>query len=161
MRRLLGILRSDGDDVVLTPQPGMAHLNALLEDMRIAGVSVEVQVDGEPAALPPGLDLAAYRIIQEALAHLPRHADASRAKVTVRYGRETLDLEISADAGGTSGAAGDGDALVAVRELVALFGGTLEVGLRASGRYAVHAQLSHPGTEPPFVPTFPVADLVR
>ena len=161
MRRLLGILRSDGGDVVLTPQPGMAHLNVLLQDMRNAGVSVEVEVDGEPSALPPGLDLAAYRIIQEALAHLPRHADAPRARVTVRYGRETLGLEISAAAGGTSGATVHGDALVAVRQLVALFGGTLEVGLRPGGRYAVHAQLSHPGTEPRFVSTSQPVGLLR
>jgi signal transduction histidine kinase len=161
MRRLLGILRSDDGDVVLTPQPGMVHLDALLEHVRRTGVSVEVEVDGEPAALPPGLDLAAYRIVQEALAHLLKHAHATRATVTVRYGRETLDLEISADAGGTSGAAVRGDALVAVSELVALYGGELESGLRASGRYAVHAQLSFPATEPRIVSTSPAVGLVR
>ena len=161
MRRLLGILRSDEGDVVLTPQPGMAHLSALLEHVRIEGLEVEVEVDGEPAALPPGLDLAAYRIIQEALAHLREHAHASRAKVTVRYGRETLDLEISADAGGTSGAAGRGAALVAASELVALYGGELEAGLRASGRYAVHAQLSLPPAEPLTVSRSPAVGVVR
>ncbi len=161
MRRLLGILRSDEGDVVLTPQPGMAHLDALLDQLRSTGVSVEVEVDGEPAALPPGLDLAAYRVVQEALAHLVKDAHAARAKVAVRYARETLDLEISADAGGTSGAAGRGDALVAVRELVALYGGALDAGLRANGRYTVHAQLSLPATEPGFVLTSPTPGLAR
>ena len=81
MRRLLGILRSDdGEDRCSTPQPGIAHLNALLEHMGMTGVSVEVEVDGEPAAMPPGLDLAAYRIVQEALAHVLKDATLPRQR---------------------------------------------------------------------------------
>ena len=141
MRRLLGILRTEEGEPARAPQPGLGDLKALLEQMQRAGLPVELEVEGRPGDLPPGMDLAAYRIAEEALAYALEHAHASRARVTVRYERETLDLEISNDGRGVSNHDGRGDGLVAVRELVALYRGELEAGARPGGDYAVRARL--------------------
>jgi signal transduction histidine kinase len=140
MRRLLGVLRADEGAPARTPQPGMADLDELLGRMRRPGVRVQVELEGAPDVLPPGLDLAAYRIVEEALGHALEHGNASWARVTARYGRERLDLEIANDGRGPSDSDGGADCLVAMRELVALYGGELEAGRRAGG-YAVRARL--------------------
>jgi signal transduction histidine kinase len=141
MRRLLGILRTEEGEPARAPQPGLGDLKALLEQMQRAGLPVALEVEGRPGDLPPGMDLAAYRIAEEALAYALEHAHASRARVTVRYERETLDLEISNDGRGAFNHDGRGDGLVAVRELVALYRGELEAGAPAGGDYAVRARL--------------------
>ena len=141
MRRLLGVLRADEGEPARAPQPGLGDLNELLGRMRRAGVRVQVELEGGPGVLPPGLDLAAYRIVEQALAHALEHRHASWARVTARYGRQRLELEIANDGRGPSDPDGDGDCLVAMRELVALYGGELEAGRDTGGGYAVHARL--------------------
>ena len=148
MRRLLGILRTEEGEPTRAPQPGLGDLKALLGQMQRAGLHVELEVEGGPGGLPPGVELAAYRIVEEALAYALEHAHSSRARVVVRYGRETLDLEISNDGRGASSHDGRGDGLVAMRELVALYGGELEAGARPGGDHAVRARLPLSPTQP-------------
>jgi signal transduction histidine kinase len=141
MRRLLGILREEEAGAALAPQPGLARLDALLEQARQAGLPVEVTVEGERRALSPGVDLTAYRIVQEALTNVRKHAHPARAQVTIRYNRDALDLEITNDGRRAGNGEGPGHGLVGMRERVALYGGELEAAPRAGGGYAVHARL--------------------
>jgi len=178
MRRLLGLLR-DGQDgtVALTPQPGLAHLDSLLAAAREAGLPVELAVEGEPRQLPAGIDLSAYRIVQEALTNSLKHAGPAQATVRVRYGTKALEVQVWDDGRGApppegSGAPlrgspvnregspvnraadldgradGDGHGLIGMRERVALFGGSLEVGTRPGGGFLVAARLPLDGGEP-------------
>ena len=140
MRRLLGILRGSEHEARLAPQPGIAELDALVEQVRGAGLPVDVVVKGEPKALPPGVDLAAYRVVQEALTNALKHAGAARALVTIRYGVSALELAVTNDGRvRRNGRAGHG--VVGMRERVALYGGELEVGPRREGGYVVRASL--------------------
>jgi signal transduction histidine kinase len=141
MRRLLGILRSDSGAAELAPQPGLADLERLLEQARRAGLPVELSVEGTRQLLPPGVDLAGYRIVQEALTNAIKHAGPARAHVAVRYAPEELELEITND--GFTGADGreGGHGLVGMRERAALYGGDLEAARRAGGGFVVHARL--------------------
>ena len=151
LRRLLGILREDGQELSLAPQPGLAGLELLLGEMRQAGLPVQLRVEGQPWPLPPGVDLAAYRIVQEALTNTLRHAGPAQAEVIVRYQDHAVELEVLDDGhgpepgDGADGARGHG--LVGMRERVALYGGTLEAGPRvtttgtAGTGYAVRARL--------------------
>jgi signal transduction histidine kinase len=147
MRRLLGILRTEEGEPALAPQPGMSHLNALLGQFDRAGLPVELEVEGRPGALPPGVDLAAYRILEEALAYAREHASASHARVTVRHGHEALELEVGSDGRGASSRDASEDGVVAMRELVALYGGELTAGVRPGGGYGVRARLPLAPTE--------------
>jgi signal transduction histidine kinase len=142
MRRLLGIVHAEEEAPALAPQPGLADLEALVEQVRQAGLPVSLEVQGAPNALAPGLGLAGYRIVQEALTNALKHAGPARAWVTVRYEPDALVLEI-ADDGTESGsdAGGSGHGLVGMRERVALYGGELTAGRRAEGGFAVHARL--------------------
>lgn len=137
--RLLGILRERQS--ALGRQHGMADLDALLERTRQAGLPVDLAVEGTPAALPPGVDLAAYRIVQEALTNALKHGDRTHAEVTVRFGGEAVDVEILNDRGVVSNGDRGGHGLIGMRERVALYGGELEAGPRAEGGFAVHARL--------------------
>jgi signal transduction histidine kinase len=144
MRRLLGMLRKDDDELALAPQPSMEHLELLVSQVREAGMPVELEVEGEPEPLPAGVDLSAYRIVQEALTNALKHAGPARALVRVRYRRHELELEILDDGPGpaadaTNGAGGHG--LVGMRERVSMFGGDLAAGERSGGGYSVHARL--------------------
>ena len=141
LRRLFGIVRSEEGDSALTPQPGLARLDALVEQSRTAGLPVEVAIEGKRRMLPPGVDLTAYRIVQEALTNALKHAGPARAQVTIRYGREVLDLEITDDGRRTRNGEGTGHGLVGMRERVALYGGEFEAGPRRRDGYAVHARL--------------------
>jgi signal transduction histidine kinase len=139
MRRLLGVLRG-GDDDRLSPQPSLAQLDELLTRIRKTGLTVGLVVEGTARPLAPGVELSAFRIVQEALTNVVRHADASRADVAVRYGDETVVVEVTDD--GT----GDGDdtaghGLIGVRERVALHGGRLDAGPRPDGGFCLHAVL--------------------
>ena len=152
MRRLLGMLRRSDDELALAPQPSVDHLETLVAQVRDAGMPVELRVEGERCPLPPGVDLSAYRIVQEALTNALKHAGPASARVTVRFGRDELDIEVADD--GTAGPNGDGTrdrngtaapsgghGLVGMRERVALFGGDLAAGHRRDGGYAVKARL--------------------
>jgi signal transduction histidine kinase len=144
MRRLLGVLKENGGDqrAPLAPQPGMATLDTLLGQVREAGLPVEMRTEGRPVELPPGIDLSAYRIVQEALTNALKYAGPARAWVVVRYGDGDLELEIAND-GGTDAmeADGGGRGLVGMRERVAVYGGELESGPRPGGGFAVRARL--------------------
>jgi signal transduction histidine kinase len=147
LRRLLGILREDGQEPSLAPQPGLDGLDLLLEEMRQAGLPVQLRVEGRPWRLTPGIDLTAYRIVQEALTNTLRHAGPARAEVIVRYQDHAVKLEVLDDgrrAGSPAADAGSGQGLVGMRERVALYGGRLQAGPRAAtagAGYAVWARL--------------------
>ena len=142
MRRLLDVLIGADDKAPLTPQPALRHLDTLLEQVRSAGLPVDVSVEGTERPLPPGLDLSAYRIVQEALTNTLRHSGAGRARVRVSYHSAGVDVEVADD--GTTRASGDGTGgrgLIGMRERVALYGGTLHAGPRSEGGYLVRAHL--------------------
>jgi signal transduction histidine kinase len=139
MRRLVGMLR-DHDEPSLAPRPGLGQLPSLVEQMRDAGLPVDVEVRGEPRPLAPGVDLSAYRIVQEALTNALRHAGPARARVVVRFDAHELQLEVSDDGRGADGGDG-GHGLVGMRERVALYGGDLESGSRNGRGFTVRAKL--------------------
>ena len=141
MRRLLGILRQDGDELALAPQPSIARLEELLRQVRAGGLPVELVVDGQPRQLAPGVELAAYRIVQEALTNSRKHAGAAHAQVTVRYAPDALELDVVDDGRAAGQGEGTGHGLVGMRERTALYGGVLEAGARPEGGFAVHARL--------------------
>ena len=140
MRRLLGLLTGPEDSSV-TPQPGLRDLPDLVDRMRAAGVPVDVQVDGDLAGLPAGIDLAAYRIAQEALTNVLKHAGPATARVSVHAGCGVVDVEVCDDGSGAS-EPGRGHGLVGMAERAALYGGSVEAGTLPDGRgYRVHARL--------------------
>jgi signal transduction histidine kinase len=141
MRRLLGLLRDADTQAALAPQPGIANLELLLAKMRDAGLQVDLRVDGTPTPLSPGVDLSAYRIVQEALTNALKHAGAVRVRVGVRYAGGALELEVSDDGTGGGQANGGGHGLVGMRERVALFGGELDAGPGPEGGFRVRARL--------------------
>jgi signal transduction histidine kinase len=142
LRHMLGILRQADDEQGLTPLPGIAQVGVLCEQIREAGLPVDVRVEGQATTLPPGLDLAAYRIVQEALTNTLKHAGAAHACVTIRYGAHSLELEITDDGQpGASTVDGAGHGLVGMRERVALYGGVLDAGRSAEGGFGVRARL--------------------
>jgi signal transduction histidine kinase len=142
MRRLVGMLRSD-DGEPLAPQPGLADLPVLVSQVSSAGLPVELHVEGERRDLPVGIELSAYRIVQEALTNALKHAGEARASVLVRYGADSLELEIVDDGTGDTPAsvARGGHGLVGMRERVALYGGRLDAGRSQSGGFAVRVLL--------------------
>jgi signal transduction histidine kinase len=141
MRRLLGMLRKSDDELALAPQPSLKELGKLVEWVQAAGLPVEVAVEGEPRELPPGVDLSAYRIVQEALTNALRHAGPARARVLLRYGADDLELEIADDGVGTADDSGPGFGLIGMRERVAVYGGELDAGARPGGGYALRVRL--------------------
>jgi signal transduction histidine kinase len=141
LHRMLGILRKRDDAAELAPQPSLARVDALVEQVREAGLDATLRVDGEPKALAPGLDMSAYRIVQEALTNALRYAPGARVDVSVRYGRD-LQLEVRDDGPGHAPSTGSGQGLVGMRERAALFGGELEAGpLPGGAGFRVHARL--------------------
>jgi signal transduction histidine kinase len=141
MRRLLGMLRSDDEEIALAPQPSLRYLDALAAQVREAGLPVDLSVEGEPTELPPGVDLSAYRIVQEALTNALKHAGPATARVVVRYRENDLELEIVDTGAGASASDGEGHGLAGMRERVWLYGGKIETGPRDSGGFAVRARL--------------------
>lgn len=147
MRRLLGVLR-EGDDGTpgRDPQPSLDRLDDLVEECRAAGVPVVLRREGEPRPLPPGVDLAAFRIVQEALTNVRRHAGPASAGVTITYGDTGVEVEVADDGRGLGadrpdGDGGTGHGLVGMRERAALYGGTVRAGPRPGGGFAVRALL--------------------
>ena len=141
MRRLLGAMRRDGEEPELVPHPGLASLDRLLDDIRAAGLDVRVQIRGEPVDLPPGLDLSAYRIVQEALTNTLKHAHAHQAEVDVRYAAGDLQVEVRDDGRGPAEDDGLGHGLVGIGERVKIFGGDLSTGRSPDGGFTLRARL--------------------
>jgi signal transduction histidine kinase len=146
MRHLLHVLRDERGAASIAPLPGLADLDQLVAGIADAGLTVELAVEGTPLDIPSGVDLAGYRIIQEGLTNVLRHSAARTAQVTVRYGRDCLELGVS-DPGParTRTAQPGGSGLIGMRERIMLYGGTLESGPTAAGGYAVRATLPLPG----------------
>jgi signal transduction histidine kinase len=147
MRRLLA---TEGDGAPeLAPQPGLARLPELLEQMRAAGLAVELVVEGDPRAVPVGMDLSAYRIVQEALTNVLKHAgDNVHARVLLRYSAAELTVEVDDDGNGPASTDGVGRGLIGMRERVALFGGDLTSGARPGGGFRVRAGIPLRSEEP-------------
>jgi signal transduction histidine kinase len=142
MRHMLGLIRSDGD-ADLTPQPSLRHLDALITRLSRPGLTMVTDVVGDLDALPAGVDIAGYRIVQESLTNVVRHAAATTASVAVRIEPAALRIEVSDDGTDTPGDE-PGFGILGMRERVALYGGTLDAGARPAGGYRVRACLPVP-----------------
>ena len=141
-RRLLGVLRHADDGAAETaPQPRLSALQGLLEQVREAGLRVELAVDGDVVPLPVGIDLSCYRIVQEALTNTLRHAEAQRAQVRLTYLADAIEIEVLDDGRGAAAGGGVGQGQLGMRERVSLLGGELDLGPRAEGGYAVRARI--------------------
>jgi signal transduction histidine kinase len=140
MRRLLGAMRRD-DGPELAPQPGLDHLDVLIQEIRRAGLPVELHVDGEPFRLPVAIDLSAYRIVQEGLTNALKHASASQAHVHIRYAADELRIQVSDDGDGVADPVGTGHGLVGVRERVKLYGGEMTAGTANGGGFRLTTSL--------------------
>jgi signal transduction histidine kinase len=141
MRRLLAAMRREGDEAELGPQPGLDGLGSLLEEIGRAGLPVELHIDGEPVPLPRGIDLSAYRIVQEGLTNALKHAHATRADVSVRYQPHALQLEIRDDGVGTATSDGLGHGLVGIRERVKIYGGEMTAESANGGGFVLSTRL--------------------
>jgi signal transduction histidine kinase len=142
MRRLLGMLRAADEGAALAPQPGVERLGQLIEGVREAGLPVDLQVRGAVTALPPGVDVSAYRIVQEALTNTIKHAGAAHARVQLRYEPGAIELEIRDNgAGNEPRDQNGGHGLIGMRERVSIYGGRLEAGSPSSGGYRIWARL--------------------
>jgi signal transduction histidine kinase len=139
LRRLLGVVRDS--DPTFTPQPGLARLEDLVAPVRAAGLEVVVTVDGTPRALPPSIDLSAYRVVQEALTNTLKHARATHVDVALHYRDDALGIEVRDDgSGSTDPDRHDGRGLIGMRERVGIFGGSLVSGPGPDGGFAVSAR---------------------
>jgi signal transduction histidine kinase len=143
IRRMLGALRED-DEAAYEPAPGLADLDRLVRDVGSAGVEVEVRNEGDTCELPPGVDFTAYRIVQEALTNVLKHAGRARAEVVVGYETGALRLEIVDDGRGVNGSAEPGGhGLMGMRERVGVYGGSFEAGPRTGGGFRVAVRLPY------------------
>ena len=141
MRRLLAAMRREGDEAELLPQPGLDGLDSLLDEIGRAGLPVELHVDGTPVPLPRGIDLSAYRIVQEGLTNALKHARASDADVTVRYRRDELEIEVRDNGHGSATSDGLGHGLIGVRERVKIYGGRMTAGTGTDGGFVLSTRL--------------------
>jgi signal transduction histidine kinase len=142
MRRLLGVLRRDGDDASLMPQPGIAQLDSLADHVRAAGLAVTLAVDGDYRDIPAPIDHTAYRIVQEALTNTLKHAGPAHATVTVRRAVAAVSIEVADDGTGPAvNTSGSGHGLLGMRERAGLLGGELCAERGAAGGFVVSARL--------------------
>jgi len=141
MRRLLAAMRREGDEAELVPQPGLDGLDSLLDEIGRAGLPVELHVDGEPFPLPRGVDLSAYRIVQEGLTNALKHARASDADVTVRYRPDELEIEVRDNGHGSTTSDGLGHGLVGIRERVKIYDGVMSAGTAVEGGFVLTTRL--------------------
>ncbi|WP_064744201.1 sensor histidine kinase [Actinomadura oligospora] len=141
LRHVMNLLTMDGEpeEADLAPRPGLAQVPALAERVRATGVKVDLIVSGEPSDLPEGMDLAAYRVVQEALTNTLKHAAGARVGIVVAHTPGELTVEVTDTGGGATSHSGNGRGLLGLRERVAVFGGVLEHGPTPSGGYRVHA----------------------
>jgi signal transduction histidine kinase len=145
MRRLLAVLRdTETDEARMAPQPSLANLERLIDQARAAGLTIELELQGEAGPVPPGVDLSAYRIIQEALTNVMKHAGpTSKARVLVAYSDDDLRVTVSDDGTGRTERNRGGHGLAGIRERVAVVGGTVEAGPRPEGGFVVNARLPY------------------
>jgi signal transduction histidine kinase len=148
MRRLLSAMRRDGEEAELVPQPGLDRLESLIDEIVRAGLRVELHVDGDPVPLTRGIDLSAYRIVQEGLTNALKHAHASDADVTFRYRPDELEIEIRDNGLGTTTSDGLGHGLVGVRERVKIYGGSMNAGTANGGGFVLSTRFPLDGDEP-------------
>jgi signal transduction histidine kinase len=141
MRRLLAAMRPDGDEAELVPQPGLDGLNSLLAEVGRAGLPVELHLEGQPFPLPRGLDLSAYRIVQEGLTNALKHAHASDADVIVRYRPDEVEIEVRDNGNGAVANDGLGHGLVGIRERVKIYGGEMSVRAEPEGGFVLSTRL--------------------
>jgi signal transduction histidine kinase len=148
LRSVLDALKTPGEQPPLAPTAGLARLEQLLARTRDAGLPISASIEGTPTRLPPGVDLAAYRIIQEALTNVTRHAPGAPTEVHVNYGENALELEVDnhplTEAAGVNGhmdGAGGGNGIPGMRERAGALGGSLDAGPRADGGFRVCARL--------------------
>jgi signal transduction histidine kinase len=141
MRRMVGVLRRPEEGPALAPQPSLEYLDRLVEQAREAGLPVELTVEGEAVKLPAGVDLTAYRLVQEGLTNAIKHARASRAEVLVRYADGQVEVSVSDNGSGDGGGDSGGHGLVGMRERVTVYGGDLEAGPRPEGGFQLRARL--------------------
>jgi signal transduction histidine kinase len=139
--RLLGLLREDGAELGLAPQPRIDDLPKLAAQSEAAGVPVVLRVEGTPQPLPLGVDLSVYRIAQEALTNALKHSAGARADLVLRYRDNAVELTVENDGAASSNGHRGGHGLIGMRERVAVFGGTLEAGPRPGGGFRVVARL--------------------
>ena len=145
MRRLLGVLREDANgDAGRLPQPGLAQLDELIETARAAGSTVRLTMSGDATTLPPGVDLCAYRIVQEALSNARRHAPGATVDVEIAYSPDSLVLRVEDDGPGAADGDVDGHGLLGMRERATIAGGTFRAGPSEQGGFAVEAELPVP-----------------
>jgi signal transduction histidine kinase len=138
------VLRTDGEEVSLAPQPGLSELDRLVEKMGAGDMRVRLTVEGDPVDLPAGVDLAAYRIAQEGLTNAVRHSGATHAEVRLRYAPGRLHIEVEDDGRGLPAPGPGGHGLVGIRERVALYDGTVELTASPSGGVLLAARLPLP-----------------
>jgi signal transduction histidine kinase len=141
MRRMVGVLRRPEEAPALAPQPSLEHLDRLVEQAREAGLPVDLRVEGEARELPAGVDLTAYRLVQEGLTNALKHARATRAEVLVSYGDGRLEVMVSDDGNGVGNGEGGGHGLVGMRERVSVYGGELDAGPQPGGGFRLRATL--------------------
>jgi signal transduction histidine kinase len=141
LRRLLGVLRKSDDDDALAPQPTLERLGELADQAREAGLPVALRVEGAQVPLPAGVELSAYRIVQEALTNALRHAGPARAEILIRYEPDELIVDVADDGRGPSNGTRPGHGLLGMRERAALHHGALEAGGEDGGGFRVHARL--------------------
>ena len=149
MRRLLGIMRGEREGEELVPQPRVGDIERLADEARAAKLPVTLRIEGEPRALPPGIELSAYRIVQEALTNIRKHAGRpASATIVVRYADAALELEIADDGSGPQIKDGRGHGLIGMRERVAFFGGEFTAGEGEAGGFVVRARFALPAMQP-------------
>jgi signal transduction histidine kinase len=141
MRRLVGILRLAEDPPELEPQPGLSQVSRLVAQARELGQAVELRVEGDPMPLPPGVDLTAYRLVQEGLTNARKHSNASCTEVRLRYEGDAIDVEVCDDGKGAAAVHDGGLGLIGMRERVSIYGGEFDAGPRAEGGYRLRARL--------------------
>jgi signal transduction histidine kinase len=141
MRRMVGVLRHAEEAPALAPQPSLEQIEKLVQHARDRGLPVELSVEGVPVALPTGIDLTAYRLVQEGLTNAIKHARARQAKVVIRYDNGQVELTVSDDGVGGGDGGGSGHGLVGMRERVTVYGGKLEAGPRPEGGFRLRATL--------------------
>jgi signal transduction histidine kinase len=148
MRHLLDAMREDGEPAERGPQPGLDCLGTLLQEVERAGLTVRLHIDGNPFPLPRGIDISAYRIVQEGLTNALKHAHASRADVELHYGSEQLGIEVRDDGRGVLAQDGHGHGLLGIRERVKLYGGDMRTGQAVGGGFTLTTHLPLPHRRP-------------
>jgi signal transduction histidine kinase len=138
---MVGVLRHAEEAPALAPQPSLEQIEKLVQHARDRGLPVELSIEGDPVDLPTGIELTAYRLVQEGLTNAIKHARAQRAEVLIRYANGRVELSVSDDGPGGGDGGGSGHGLVGMRERVTVYGGKLEAGPRPEGGYRLRATL--------------------